>query len=230
MSEILFSEFFTQKLKERGLTLKQLSETTGIALKHLENLSFGRFENLPPTPYLHGYFEKLGSVLGFDPEEWWNRLKYESVIARSGAADRLPQNRFGKKARRWWMGVGIVVLFLVLYVGFRYSAIFGTPRLVIEEPPAALERTLEDRIVFKGRVENGDDLYLFNEQVPLAADGTFVVEVPLQPGPNPIELTAKKILGREVKVTRQVFYDAPENTFNGLELQNQLPPSSSTQP
>ena len=216
MSETLFSEFFAQKLKERGLTIKQLADMTGIAAKHIENLSFGRFEKLPPTPYLHGYLEKLGAVLGFDPEEWWRELKREDLVARSGSADKLPGNRFGKKAKRWLVGTGIVLALLVLYVGARFSAILGAPKLVIEEPSAALERVYEDRVAFRGRLENGDDLYLFEEQIPLAEDGTFVKEVALQPGQNTIEFRAKKILGKEVKVTRQIYYEAPESFIPGI--------------
>ena len=216
MSEILFSEFFNQKLKERGLTLKQLAEMTGIAGKHLENLSFGRFEKLPPTPYLHGYLEKLGGILGFDPEEWWQHLKREDLVARSGSADKMPGNRFGKKAKRWIAISGLIAALLALYVGLRFSAILGAPKLTIDEPPAALERVYVDRVTFRGSLRGGDDLYLFNERIPLAEDGTFVKEVSLQPGPNTIEFRATKILGKEIKVTRQLFYEAPESFLEGI--------------
>ena len=61
-----FPSFFNERLKERGLTLKRLSELSGISVKHLEALAAGQFDNLPPAPYLRGYLLKLGQVLGFD--------------------------------------------------------------------------------------------------------------------------------------------------------------------
>lgn len=209
--EILFTEFFNQKLKERGLTLKQLSESTGIAVKHLENFGNGRFERLPSAPYVHGYFVKLGNILGFDPDEWWNRIKEEDVVHKSGPADRMPDNRFsrfGSRALIW----GIVAIVLVgLYFAARFTTIIGEPNITIASPEAQAVNfstsVSNSTLTLEGRVGNGDMLTVNGANVPLGPDGSYVAVVQLQPGPNMIELRAKKFLGREETLTRQVYYD-----------------------
>ena len=71
MSDLDFSSFLNERLRDKGLTLKKLAETTGIALGHIQKLSEGDFFDLPPTPYLRGYLSRIGRVLDFDPEIWW---------------------------------------------------------------------------------------------------------------------------------------------------------------
>ena len=78
-NDLPFEQFFAEKIKERGVSLKKLSEITGIAPSHIENLLRGDYENMPSAPYFHGYMLHLGAVLDFDGEEWWARLKKEGV-------------------------------------------------------------------------------------------------------------------------------------------------------
>lgn len=202
--EVLFTEFFNQKLKERGLTLKHLSDVTGIAIKHLENFSHGRFERLPSAPYVHGYFERLGKILGFDPDEWWSRIKAEDTVHRSGSADRMPDNRFSRlrgRALVW----GLVAAILVgLYVIARFTTIIGEPRIVLAPSDTNVSAST---LTLQGAVVNGDTLLVNGANVPLNQDGSFAAEITLQPGSNTIELRAKKFLGRETTLTRDVYYD-----------------------
>lgn len=209
--EILFTEFFNQKLKERGLTLKQLSDTTGIALKHLESFSHGRFEHLPSAPYVHGYFVKLGPILGFEPDEWWNRIKEEDTVHRSGSADRMPDNRFSRLRGRALVWGGIAAVLVGIYIAARFTTIIGEPNIIIAKPDAQAAgfsgNVTNSVVVFEGWVRNGDTLTVNGAGVPLGPDGSFSAEVTLRPGPNTVEFKAKKFLGREITTTRQMYYD-----------------------
>jgi cytoskeletal protein RodZ len=205
--EVLFTEFFNQKLKERGLTLKHLSEATGIAVKHLENFSHGRFERLPSAPYVHGYFERLGAILGFDPDEWWNRIKEEDAVHRSGSADRMPDNRYSRLGGRALLWGAVVLVLAGLYVAARFTTIIGEPRLIVAEPTSDVSAVSASTLTFRGTVKNGDSLTVDGANVPLGPDGSFSTDILLRPGPNTIELRAKKILGREIVLTREIYYD-----------------------
>lgn len=206
--EVLFTEFFNQKLKERGLNLKQLSDTTGIAIKHLENFSHGRFERLPSAPYVHGYFVKLGDILGFEPDEWWNRVKNEDAVHRSGSADRMPDNRFSRLQGRALLWGLIVVGLLGIYVAARFTTIIGEPRLILTDADACTHPPVSSStFTFRGTVKNGDSLTVDGASVYLSQDGSFNADVLLKPGPNTIELRAKKILGREITLTCEIYYD-----------------------
>jgi len=205
--EVLFTEFFNQRLKERGMTLKHLADATGIALKHLENFSHGRFERLPPAPYLHGYFVKLGAILGFEPDDWWSRIREEDMVHRSGPADRMPAKRYSRLKGRAIFGTALLLLLAGMYVAARFTTIIGEPKLIIIAPEPGVSSVSASTLTFRGMVRNGDTLTVDGAGVPLEADGSFTTDILLKPGPNTIELRAKKVLGREAVLTRHIYYD-----------------------
>jgi hypothetical protein len=213
--EVLFTEFFNQRLKERGLTLKHLSDTTGIAIKHLESFGHGRFEHLPSAPYLRGYFMKLGPIMGFEPDEWWNRIKSEDSVHKSGARDRMPANRFSRIRGRALIWGGAAIVLILLYIGARFTTILGEPQLMLTAPAAAITSVAASDLAFQGMVRNGNTLAINGANVPLGQDGSFNTDVTLQPGPNTIELQAKKTLGRTVTLTRQIYYDDSQTIVPG---------------
>ena len=96
--EITLANSFTTASKKKGISLKKLSDMTGISMNHIENMLRGDFENVPPTPYFRGYLIRLGEVLNFDGEAWWEKIKREEGVGTSGPADALPKNRFIRKS------------------------------------------------------------------------------------------------------------------------------------
>lgn len=235
-NDLPFEQFFADKIKERGVTLKKLSEATGIAPSHIENLLRGDYENMPSAPYFHGYLLHLGAALDFDGEEWWMKLKKEGVVKNSGGFDTLPRNRFIKQAPPkyiWWALAGVVVL---IYLAFQAPRIFGTPTLTVISPDANPYVTTSSTFTLAGTVTGADSLYLVGaggatEQIIVAADGSWQKNVLLGDGPNPFEITAKKFLGRATTVTEQIFYQpaggaAPTSTASGTPNPTPLVPST----
>jgi cytoskeletal protein RodZ len=207
-----FAALFDQKLKARGFSLKQISDTTGISIKHLEAFAHGRFEQLPPTPYLRGYFIKLGALLGFDGAEWWQEIKHDEDVQRSGKHDILPRNRFRfaatAKSGRALIGLGAAILLVLLYFGVRASSILGVPQINITQPGSSDTRVSEGHVLVMGSVKNASQLTVNDIQVPIETNGEFKQDVSLDPGMNTVTITAKKTLGRVATVVRQVYYDA----------------------
>lgn len=205
-----FQEFLNSRLRERGFSLEKLSKISGIALKHLENLARGDLEHLPAAPYLHGYIIRLGQILDFDGEAWWEKIKKEEGVKRSGARDELPKNRFARSSIKpsTWLALA-AILFLIFYFGFRFAQIFGEPTIIVNEPAADPTTVTVDTLVVSGKLENGDSLTVNSSTALLHADGSWEETILLQPGLNTITITAKKTLGREKTVVRHVNYELP---------------------
>ena len=72
--------FLRDRMKEKGVSLKKLSDMTGISVNHIENMLRGDFERVPPTPYFRGYLIRIGEVLNFDGEAWWEKIKKEEEV------------------------------------------------------------------------------------------------------------------------------------------------------
>ena len=202
-----FQSLLATKIKEQGFTIKKLADLTGIVPKHLENLISGNFTDLPPSPYIHGYFIKIGQVLNYDGEELWQNFREESEVASSGSLDRLPQNRFIRQspAKKIWFGV--IVLIIVSYFGIRFSKILGQPSLSLLYPEQNLATVSANEITVRGKLSEGDKLTVNGEEVIPESNGLWSKDVSLEPGINIIEVIAKKFLGRETRLTRQVVYE-----------------------
>jgi transcriptional regulator with XRE-family HTH domain len=209
-----FQSFLNAKLKEQGLTFKKLSEISGISLKHLENLNSGNISELPAAPYVHGYLLKLGQILDFDGDKWWQLLK-EEEISTSGAEDQLPKNRFSKKPLGKKIWLILAVFLIILYFGLRFSKIFGRPEIIITYPKDNITVVNTNEIIITGELKGGDKIMLsspVSEQIPIDTRGLWQKNIRLDSGANNIEITAKKFLGREAKITRQIIYEPPEET------------------
>jgi hypothetical protein len=233
-TETPFEQFFSDRIKTKGISLKKLSDLTGIAPTHIESLLRGDFDSLPSAPYLHGYLLRLGAMLDFDGEEWWIRLKQEGVIKNSGELDMLPKNRFIKKSPPkylWAIAVAVVVL---IYFAFQAPRIFGKPSLVVTFPIGNPYATASSTLTITGTISDADSLTLNGDQVTINSDGTWQKGVLLQNGLNTFQVAAKKFLGGETDVVEQVLYSQPgapaATTTASTTTSTTLPLGSTTLP
>ena len=203
--EVSFEQFFAERIKAKGFSLKKLADVTGIAPVHIENLLRGDFGHIPSAPYFRGYLIRLGKVLDFDGAAWWVRLK--SGAKNSGELDMLPRNRFLKTAPPkylWAIGAGIIVL---IYLAFQFTRIIGKPSLTVTFPSQSPYATSQNTLIIEGTSHNADSITLNGDTVTTAPDGTWQKGVLLQSGLNTFLIAAKKFLGGETDVTEQIWYE-----------------------
>lgn len=205
-----FERLFADKLKERGYSLKRISELSGVAVKHLENLVAGRFHDLPPAPYLRGYLVTLGRVLDFDGEAWWESLRTQGLLTESGRDDELPKNRFAREPLKKKILIFGALAILLLYLGVRLPKILGEPMLLVSAPDQELIRVKVNRFTVRGTARDADRLTINGEAIAVDARGAWEKEISLNEGLNTVPIVAKKFLGREKTVVRQIFYEPPE--------------------
>jgi cytoskeletal protein RodZ len=210
--EISFEQFFAHRIKEKGVSLKRLSDITGIAPVHIENMLRGDFGNIPSAPYFHGYLVRIGKALDFDGEEWWATLKEEGVVKNSGETDALPKNRFLKKAPPKFLWPVVVVIVILILLAFQAPRILGKPSLTIMFPTQNPYMTSSSTLNITGSLRNADSLSLNGDNVIVATSGLWQKGVLLQDGLNTFQIIAKKFLGGENSVTEQVLYQPVATT------------------
>ena len=210
-----FANFLNERMRERNLTFKRLSELTGVSVRHLEALSSGNPDRLPSAPYLKGYLSRLGEVLGFDPDEAWKEMKKMAEAKSSGKSDEPSRNRFSREPIGKYVIAGIVVFLFLLYAGLRFYKISGTPSVTISSPQENMIVIGENSFSLAGNVSNSSELKINGEQVQVQSDGSWQKTVSLQPGINTVEITAKKFLGREAKIIKQIVYQPAPASAGG---------------
>ena len=201
-----FEEFFSERMRERGFDFKKLSDASGVAVKHLEALSRGNFAALPPEPYFRGYLNRLGQILSFDSDFWWQRLKEGGFTKSSGGADAMPRNRFITKANIKILWIAAIVLVAIIYLAAQLPRILGKPEITISFPQENPATVSAQEIILMGTARNASELYINGELVSLGEEGEWAKVVLLQSELNSFEIKAKKFLGREAVVVQRVLY------------------------
>ncbi len=199
--------FLRDRMKERGISIRKLSDMTGVSVGHIENMLRGDFENVPATPYFRGYLIRLGEALGFDGEAWWEKIKREEDVKKSGPDDVLPKNRFVRKSPAKTIGISIAVVAILCYLGFELPHIIGRPAITITFPQENPYATTSNSIVIQGTTENADSIYVNGDEATIEANGTWQKNILLENGANTFDVSAKKFLGGTTDVTEQVVYN-----------------------
>ncbi|MEK7187864.1 MAG: helix-turn-helix domain-containing protein [Patescibacteria group bacterium] len=200
-------------MKRKGITIQKLSEVSGVAMKYLEHMSGGNIEKFPPAPYLRNYLIVIGRVLNFDGQTVWDNIRVDELAVGSGKNDRLPRDLSvltSRKSLVWIVGIGAL---FALYLLFRLPEIIGKPSLDIGFPTEAVSTVNISPVTILGTVKNGDEFFVNGERVPLGADGLWQKNIELQEGMNTIELRAKKFLGQEMSIVRQIIYTPSAASF-----------------
>ena len=211
MENATLKDLLKEHMELKGLSLKKVSETTGIPERYMEALVEGKNNNLPPSPYVRGYINKLANLLDFDKESIWRLYKEEAALHSSGAWDKLPNNRFAiKSLNKKWLIIGVVAVFLTLYLSTNVYEMLRKPNLEITDPIEESFISETPNIILKGKVDSSNTLTINGEEVYVEKNGNFSKEQNLQPGLNTVEFVAKKFLGKESRVIRQIIYQPIE--------------------
>lgn len=194
-----------EALDAKGLNLEKLAQITDIPMNYLNALYRGDFKQLPPAPYARGYINRIAEVLNIDAQNVWQI--YKDNLKTSGEEDKLPANRFAFKKikKRKFVIIGLAVIILI-YLGLQGGKFLGIPSIEISNPSADNAIINNAIIDLRGKIDPQDKLTINGEDLSTDANGYFEKNFSLDPGLNMIEFKVKRLLGKEIKITRQVIY------------------------
>lgn len=212
MEQKSLKDIIWERMDAKSLNLEKIFQNTGIPKHYLEMILAGEWHKLPAAPYAKGYFKKLELVLELDQDFLWNFYKEEVEVKASGAEDRLPENRYAiKTTSRKWLWPVLAVTAIAIYLGINAGHLIGRPILNITSPLQATVVTSFSNFDFVGEIDPKDKLFINQEEIYVDKSGRFQENYNLQPGLNTFEITAKKFLGKETKVVKQIIYQLSEN-------------------
>ena len=201
-------ETLKDEMRAKGISAAKLCELTGITPQHINALIESDFMHLPAAPYVRGYLEKISEILEIDFDVVWRRYSRESAIKRSGEKDVLPQNRFALRSIKKSSLIIAALIIVILVIGLpALSNFFGKPSLEIISPAGDTEIVSQQSYQVRGVVQNPKDRVFINgTEVPVAPNGSFEIQKNLDPDANTFAISAKRFLGGETTITRNVFY------------------------
>ena len=202
-----FQEFFNELMEARGFNISRLSESAGVSERYLTALCEGDFKKMPALPYVRGFVIQATETLGVDGNEIWRVYKDEIAVKIKGE-DKLPQNRFaGRSINKRKVAIGVIVFFAIIYLIWRIDDFLGIPKLEIVYPLEEVITVNASIVKLKGKLSvSRDKLTINNEETFVSSDGWFEKDLTLAVGANVVEFKAKRFLGKEVKMTREIIY------------------------
>lgn len=201
-----------EAMRVKGVSIEKLAQMTGISERFVELIVGNKADKLPSAPYMHGYLVKIGEVLGIDGEALWREhLSHNIAVPRSGAQDRFPGTErfpipFGRKTV---IGISIGAIIL-LYIAFRIPSLLGKPKLSVSFDDNTVVATSTFSV--SGTTDTENSLTVNGEPVYPDTTGAFTKSVTLNPGFNTFTIVAKRLLGAENSIVRQVFFKTPSTT------------------
>ncbi|MBI2278732.1 MAG: helix-turn-helix domain-containing protein [Candidatus Brennerbacteria bacterium] len=206
------AEALAEAMRLKGFTVSKLAEMTGVAERIIELFLAERFEDLPPSPYVHGYLLKIGESLGADGNALWNAYgKFHREIRRAGHRDTLPENRFALPKIPRKLAIGALLALL--------AAGLAGARLFFGGSSFMLEMNIPENLVvatstylLEGHARPGDQLTVNGALIVLEDDGAFAEELNLVPGFNTLRFVITRPLERARESVRKIFYQVSTTT------------------
>ncbi len=205
-----------QQLKSRRqalrLSLAQVEVDTKIRGKFLTALESGDYSSLPNDIYSRGFVQHYASHLGLDGVT----VAAAYAAERGGvAAGETKQPRLQRPKRLVFTGPlvaalgGLIVVVAVLsYLLWQFSALAAPPRLEVNTP--ASDATITGGVIdLAGKTTPGSDVTINDSPVLADTDGKFSEKVALQDGVNSIRVIARSKLGKTSMVTRNILAHLP---------------------
>jgi len=119
----------------------------------------------------------------------------------------MPSNRFALKSiKKDWLIIAAAILLIIIYFGFNLKRLLGQPTLIITTPSSETTVTNYPVINISGQINKSDILKINGQELTVDKYGKFEKLYNLQPGINNFEFSVKRMLGKELKVVRQVIY------------------------
>lgn len=206
----------------KGYSVEEIVRRTGVRRGYILAIEEGRFEELPAPVYSAGFVKKYAHTLHLPAAELERAFRQEYAFLQQLEDQRsaymveregeLPSEtaRKARSARQWVQLIAGVCIVLVLaaYIALQAIWLSAPPTLIVVDPSTDV-RVQDTSYMIVGSVEEGSQLVLNGESVPVASDGTFRIEVPLQQGENRLEFQARNSAGKTTEVERVLFANPP---------------------
>ncbi len=200
------SEYLSEVRTNKGLSIEEAAEKTGVALKFLVAIEAGRYQQLPPDVYVIGFLKQIANAYKVDCEQLIVQYKKERGIVEQ-AVNPSPRPQSSVRAYVSTLTVTpklvslvaavLLVVGTVSYLGWQVTSISRAPSLVINSPTNN-DKVMGAVVTVSGKTDPGTSLHINNQNVMVAADGAFQTTVSLIAGQTELRVEAKNKFDRGV--------------------------------
>lgn len=207
-----------QKLKRARKRLKlelpEIELSTKIRTKYLKALEADDYNVLPADAYTKGFIIRYAKFLKLDENKALEDYLKQRSLVHSVKNDYLNPNKSFKEVNMIItpkifapIFISIVVISLFVYLAFQINGFAAAPELMISSPDnnSILDK---ENIEVKGTTSQQAEVYVNEQKIQVAGDGTFVTDYKLLSGINVIQVKSVNKANKEKSITYTVEYKA----------------------
>lgn len=203
-------EILQAQRRARGWSVAEVAAQTKIKKCYLLALEANQFQALPASTFVKGYIRTYAELLGLDHQPLVALLRRDfkesakgQLVPRDFIKPVLKRRQFWQPATFVVLGLALLFLSLVTYVGFQWHQLNQPPSLKIAAPTQ--DERVASRVKVQGQTENDAIVTINSQPVALQPDGSFQSEILLtREGANTITVEAKDRQGRSTIKQRTV--------------------------
>lgn len=203
-------EILQTEREKHELSLPEVARHTKIKQRYLQALEENQFLDLPAATFVKGYIKTYAELLGLDHQPLIALLRRDfeesakgKLVPRDFIKPVLKQRQFWQPATFVVLGLALIFLSLVGYVGFQWHQLNQPPNLQIRTPTQ--DELVASRVAVRGQTSPDAIVTVNSQPVALQPDGSFQTEIFLtREGVNTITVEAKDRQGRSTLEQRTV--------------------------
>lgn len=198
-------EILKEARRHKGYAYKDLENITKIKADFIENIEEEKWKNLPSFPTVLGFIKSISGTLGMDEKMTVAVFKRDYSLSKPDVnpkKDVATKTSWNPKTT-FILGIALVVLSIVGYLGFQYINFISPPRVTVESP-------------IDGQIVNGNTVKVFgstqvdvkimvdNQPVLVDKDGKFSVDIGITKDTKQIVITALSRSGKVTTISRRI--------------------------
>ncbi len=217
---------FKKARKKLGIDLIDAEMQTKIRSKHLQALESDDYMNLPADAYTKGFVIRYAKFLSLD--ETKSLSDYYQLRSRlyENKDDIINPNKSFREVHFIItpkiftpIALGLLVVGLFSYLAFQIYGFAAAPELSIVSPNnnSIVEN---ENIEIKGTTNQLAEVYINEQKIQVASDGTFNTDYKMMPGINVIQIKSRNKANKEKSLTYTLEYKSQSARAGSTAEQN----------
>lgn len=198
-----------QMLKEarvkKNISLIKLENLTKIKRDFILKVEKNDWDNLPEFPVVSGFVKNLANVLGISSET------ANAILKRDYPPKKLAINPnpdvggkfFWSPKLTFAIGIGILLVLVLGYLGIEYTKFIKPPELIINKP-IENEQVLQTKVKIEGKTTTDAILTVNNQPIILDQDGKFVTEIEITKDTKELKFVSISRSGKKTEIVRKI--------------------------
>lgn len=212
-----------QLREEKGWTIQQLANQTGLEKDYIIAIETSAFHNLPQGDVYKKLFIKryLSAFSQIDTQQYLDQIQHQfsNYDKKNKDANSSSTQYFKNTPTLIRIAVvGLFILSLSGYFGLQIKKIIEPPKLTLQSPQKS--QTLhKEKITIKGKTTPGARVTINGKPVSYNKNGNFDKVLPLKQGLNTLTIKARTEHSKTKTIVRQVVYEQ-ETKFSMEQTKN----------